>query len=138
MAEGARSDVRISVFSRDFQDTHFDIKVINAQADSHLTRNPKEAMRQAESGKDRAYKERIQKVECGEFIPILFTSRGARSIKTSRALNALASKIAIKRSQEKQMVIKDLATDLSFLLLKMELACIRGSRRRKTASMAGE
>lgn len=138
LADGARSDVRIMGFSRDFQDTHFDIKVINAQADTHLTHNPKEAMLKAEEGKDRAYKERIQKVENGEFMPILFTSRGARSIKTSRAMTKLANKIAAKRNQEKQMVIKGMSTDLSFLFLKIELACIRGNRRRRTANVANE
>ena len=134
LTEGARSDVRIMSFSRDFQDTHLDIKVINAQAETHLANNPKEAMCKAEEGKERAYKERIERVENGEFIPILFTSRGARSRKTSRAI----TKIAAKRGQEKGMVANGITTELSFLFLKMELACIRGNRRRRATNIASE
>ena len=37
----ARSDVRVMGFTRDFQNTHFDVKVINAQADSHVKHNPR-------------------------------------------------------------------------------------------------
>ena len=46
-----------------------------------------------------------QKVENDVFIPILFTSRGARSIKTSRVINKIENKIIIKQSQERQVVI---------------------------------
>jgi hypothetical protein len=138
LTEGARSDVRIMSFSRDFQNTHLDIKVINAQAETHLTNNPKEAMCKAEEGKERAYKERIERVENGEFIPILFTSRGARSRKMSRAITKIATKIAAKRDQEKGMVANGITTELSFLFLKMELACIRGNRRRRATNIASE
>ena len=80
-------------------------------------------------GKERAYKERIEKVEGAEFIPMIFTSRGAKSRKTSRALSKIVTKLAAKRSQEKAVVAKSLSTDLSFIFLRMELACIRGHRK---------
>ena len=74
----AKTDVRVMGFTRDFQNTHFDVKVINAQADSHVKHNPRKALADAEDGKDRAYKERIEKVEGATFIPMIFTSRGAK------------------------------------------------------------
>ena len=49
----ARSDVRVMGFTRDFQNTHFDVKVINAQADSHVKHNPRKALVDAEEGKER-------------------------------------------------------------------------------------
>ena len=133
VAEGARSDVRVMGFTRDFQNTHFDVKIINTQADTHLQDNPRQAITKAEAGKDRAYKERIEKVENATFIPLVFTSKGAKSRKTSRALSKIVTKIAVKRSQEKATVAKALSTDLSFIFLKMELACIRGHRKSRAS-----
>ena len=43
----ARSDVRVMGFTRDFPNTHFDIKYINAQADSHAEHNPRKALTKA-------------------------------------------------------------------------------------------
>ena len=128
--EKARSDVRVTGFTRDFQNTHVDIKVINAQADSHAKHNPRKALTKAEEGKDRAYKERIEKVEGATFIPMIFTSRGAKTKKTSKALAKIVAKIATKRGRENSVVAKSISTDLSFILLKMELACIRGHRQK--------
>ena len=62
VAIGARTDLRIMGFTRDFANTHFDVKIINAQAEAHVKANPKQAMIKAEEGKEQAYKERIEKV----------------------------------------------------------------------------
>ena len=40
LTDGAICYVRILGLSLDFQNTHLDIKVINVQAETHLTRNP--------------------------------------------------------------------------------------------------
>ena len=96
----ARSDVRVMGFTRDFQNTHFDIKVINAQADSHVKHNPRKALADAEDGKERAYGERNEKVEGATFIPMIFTSRGAKTKRTSKALAKIVAKIATKRGRE--------------------------------------
>ena len=48
LTEGARSDVRVMGFTRDFVNTHFDVKIINAQAETHAKTNPKQAMTKAE------------------------------------------------------------------------------------------
>ena len=63
-------------------------------------------MLKAEEGKERVYKQRIERVENASFIPILFTSKGAKSKKTARALSKIVAKIASKRNQEKGMVSK--------------------------------
>ena len=74
-------------------------------------------MKKAEEGKERSYKERLQKVENASFIPIIFTSKGARSRKTAKALTKIANQIALKRKEDKQVVASRMATELSFLFL---------------------
>ena len=106
--------------------------MINAQAESHANHNPRIALIKAEEGKDRAYKERIEKVEGATFIPMIFTSRGAKTKRTSKALTKIVAKIATKRGRENSVVAKTISTDLSFILLKMELACIRSHRQKRT------
>ena len=138
IAIGARTDLRIMGFTRDFVNTHFDVKVINAQAEAHVKASPKQAMTKAEEGKERAYKERVEKVEGAEFVPMIFSSRGAKSRKTSRVISKIATKLAAKRSHEKAAVAKALATELSFIFLRMELACIRGNRKTRTQNNSGE
>ena len=123
---------------RDFVNTHFDVKIINAQADTHMKSNPKQAMTKAEEGKERAYKERIEKVEGAEFVPMIFSSRGAKSRKTARVISKIVTKLAAKRSQEKAAVANALATELFIMLLRMELACIRGNRKTKARNNIGE
>ena len=54
VAEGARSDVRVMGFSGDFQNTYFDVKVINAQADKHIQTNPRQAPTKGEEEKEKA------------------------------------------------------------------------------------
>ena len=105
---------------------------MNAQANSHAKHNPKKTLTDAEDGKDRAYKERIEKVEGATFIPMIFTSRGAKTKRTSKALAKIVAKITTKRGHENSVVAKSISTDLSFILLKMELACIRGHRQKRT------
>ena len=51
-AEEARTNTRINGYERPFNDTYFDIKVINTQADTHKQIGPGEAMKKAEDGKD--------------------------------------------------------------------------------------
>ena len=131
ITEGARSDVRIMNFGRPFQNTHFDVKVINAQARTHLDQTPEEALVNSEHNKNRAYKKRVEKVENAAFIPLIFTSRGARSKATGKS--NIVNKIAAKRKEEKSEVSKGLLTELSFIFVKMELACITGHRKPRTA-----
>ena len=127
--EHARTDIRIKSFLRDFQDTHFDIQVINTQADSHLQHTPMEAMKKAEDNKNRLYKERLQMVENATFIPMIFTTKGARARATSRALNRIATRCAAKNKEDQKDASKRISTELSFLFLKIELACVRGRRQ---------
>ena len=132
VAMEARTDIRINGFERTYMDTHMDVKIINAQADSHVNLHPSEALRKAESGKDKLYKDRLQKVESASFVPMIFTCKGARTAKTTKALSKMITMIAAKRREDKQVVANRVYTDISFLFLKAELACVRGRRKTRT------
>ena len=132
VAMEARTDIRINGFERTYMDTHMDVKIINVQAECHGNLHPSESLKKAESGKDKLYKDRLQKVENATFVPMIFTCKGARTAKTAKALYKLISMIAAKRGEEKQVVAKRIYTDISFLFLKAELACVRGRRKTRT------
>ena len=104
------------------------------QAQSHAKYNPRTVLTKAEKGKDRTYKERIEKVEGATFIPMIFTSEVAKSRKTPKALAKILAKLATKRCQENSAVAKSGSTDLSFIFLKMELACIRGHSKARASN----
>ena len=126
--DGARSDIRIMGFQREFQNTHLDVKVINLQAQCHVENNPNTALARAEEQKERAYKERIERVENGSFVRMIFSTRGAKSNKTTKALARIAKGIAYKNRQEVSVIARNIGIELSFILLRMELACLRGYR----------
>ena len=68
-------------------------------------------------------------VENATFIPMIFTTKGARARATSRALNRITTKRAAKNKEGQKDASKRIATELSFLFLKIELACVRGRRK---------
>ena len=71
-------------------------------------------------------------MENATFVPMIFTCKGARTARTAKALYKLISMIAAKRGEEKQVVANRIYTDISFLFLKAELACVRGRRKTRT------
>ena len=79
----------------------------------------------------------MEKVENASFIPIIFRSEGAKSKKTTRAISKIATKTAMKWNEYKGVFTKRISTDISFLFLKMELACIRRHRKSKAETNNG-
>ena len=128
----SRSDIRINGFNREFQNSFLDVKVINIQAKSHEKHSVAKALEQAEDEKDQKYKTRIEDVENGTFYPVVFTTKGKRSRKCSMVIRKLVSKIAIKRKQPTYLISQAISTDISFLLLRSEIACVRGNRKPRT------
>ena len=88
-------------------------------------------MKKGEDNKDRMYQDRIEKVEGGTFTPLIFTTKGARSYKTAKTITKLAAKITSKRKEKMSDTVKKLSQELSFVFLKSELACIRGTRKKR-------
>ena len=128
--EGARADIRINGYLRDYQNTYFDIQVINAQAPIHQKDTPKQALKNAHNNKELLYKERIESIEGGTFIPLIFTTKGARTLQTAKPISSLAARTAAKRKISTSQVMRGWSQELSFIFLKSELACVRGIRRK--------
>ena len=97
-----------------FQNNYRDIRGINVQDESHKSHTVKGEIQKAEDGKGRSYKERVEKVENAAFVPLIFTSKGAKSKKTARAISKIAIKLATKRKEDKGGVVKRISTDISF------------------------
>ena len=114
---------------RPFQNAYFDVQVINSQSKCHENITPKEAMKRAAENKERVYKERIENIEGGAFIPLIFTTKGARSYKTAKTISKIGARIANKRKESTSETIKKISQELSYAFLRSELACIRGSRK---------
>ena len=51
--EGARADIRIKGYLGSFQNTYFDVQIINAQSQCYEKTTPKQAMKKAEEKKER-------------------------------------------------------------------------------------
>ena len=98
------------------------------QAKPHEKHPVAKALEQAEDENDKKYKQRIEEVENGTFYPVIFTTKGNRSRKCSVVVRKLVSKIAIKRNQPNYQISQAISTDISFILLRSEIACIRGNR----------
>ena len=81
------------------------------------------------------YKECLLKVEKASFIPMIFSCKCARAAKTTKALFKMIPTIAAKRREDKHVVANRVNTELSFLFLRAELACIRGRRKARAQQL---
>ena len=133
-SDGARADVRINGYTGQYQNTFFDVQVINVQALSHQNDTPKAAMKKAEEKKEKMYKERIESIDGGTFIPLIFTAKGARTFKTAKTISSQARRSADKRKININDTMKSWSQEMSFFFLKAQLACVRGSRKRAHAN----
>ena len=68
---------------------------------------------------------------------MIFTSKG-KTRTSSRAITKVVFKIEAKRAQEKSIVAKTISTDLSYLFLNTEIACIRGHRKSRATNNEGQ
>ena len=126
----ARSDIRIKGYLQEYHNTFFDVKVIHLQSSAHVLQKPIEALKKCEQQKEAKYKERINKIENGSFIPVVFSSSGGRAPQANMLLSKLITKIATKRKEPRQEVAARIATQLSFLFLKHSILCLKGQRPR--------
>ena len=135
LTEGARSDIRIRGMHREFQNTFIDVKVTNVCADTYAHQSPNETLKKSEETKERKYKDRIQKVENGIFIPAIFSCNGARAPQTKILLAKIITKISLKKKEPRYIIANRMATQLSFMFVKQSLICLRGNRNPLNAEL---
>ena len=131
----AKPDIRARGFWRAGQQAFFDVKVINPNSVSYSKVSMKKLLERAENKKKRAYNDRIRNVEQGTFTPLIFSITGGMGVEAERYHKLLCSKIAYKSRQNYSDVIKFVRCKLSFVLKKLSLLCIRGSRKVNTRNV---
>jgi len=126
--EQAHPDIRARGFFRAGQQAFFDVKVTNPNSESYLNIPTKKVYERAEQQKKSSYNERILHVEHGSFTPLIFSVTGGMGVQAKTFAKILCDKIAYKKRQEYSDVMSMFRCKLSFLIQKMVLLCIRGSR----------
>ena len=128
------NDARLDVAARGFWQEHelafFDVRVFNPFAKSYLNQNQslEAVFRNQENTKKKCYNQRVIQVEHGTFTPIVTSSLGGLGRETSAFVSRLIEKLVNKNGMEKSAVANYVRAKLSFLLIRSQVACIRGSR----------
>ena len=86
---------------------------------------------QHEREKRRKYNDRILNVDHGTFTPLIYSITGGMGPEALYYHKLLATKLATKNGDRFENVLNFIRCKLSFLILKMALLCIRGSRSQK-------
>ena len=124
----ARPDIRARGFYRDGQNAFFDIKVMNPNAASYRDTPTKKVYERAEQAKRACYNERILNVELGTFCPLIFSVTGGSGLETKTFMKILCNRIASKSAQEYSCVMNFMKCKIAFLIRRLVLLCVRGSR----------
>ena len=127
----ARVDIRSRGFWRRGQNSYFDVRVTNAEADSQSHQTLENVLKKHEREKKRSYNNRIMNIECGSFTPLIFTVRGSMGPECEIYHKFLASKIAEKTGENYSKVMSYIRCKLSFIIIRSALLCLRGSRSTK-------
>ena len=128
--DNARVDIRARGFWRGgrFDCTFFDVRVFNPFAQSNRNSSLDSVYRRHERQKQRQYEERVVNVEHASFTPLVFSSSAGASRLTTKFLQHLASRLALKREEPYSAVMACLRTQLNFSLLRSAILCLRGCR----------
>ena len=124
----AKPDIRARGFWRAGQHAYFDVKVINPNSESYLSTETQKIYVRAENEKKRKYNRRILDVECGTFTPLIFSVYGGAGPEAQSFIKLLCNKISYKTKQNYNDVMKYFRVKLSYLIRRLVLLCIRGSR----------
>ena len=133
-ADGCHPDIRARGFWRRGQNAFFDVKLSNINADSYKHLPPQKVYERLERDKRRKYNDRVLNIELGTFTALIFSLTGGMGFESSVYHKTLANKIAIKTGDKYCNIINYIRCRLSFLIQKMALLCLRGSRSLKPGS----
>ena len=126
--DNAHPDIRARGFYRPGQNSYFDIKFLNPNSESYLSSSTEKVYERAETQKRRLYNERILNVEHGSFCPLVYSVTGGSGPEARTFFRLLCEKIAYKTQQNYSDVVNFLRCKLSFVIRKLVLLCIRGTR----------
>ena len=104
--------------------------MLNSDSYKHLP--PHKVYEKHEREKRRKYNDRIMNVEHGTFTALIYSINGGMGGESLLFHKALANKIAMKTGDKYCNIINFIICKLSFLMQKLALLCLRGSRSLKT------
>ena len=102
--------------------------MLSPNSDSFAALATKKVYEQAERKKRALYNERILEVEHGTFAPLIFSVTGGAGPETKVFINILCDKITCKNNQSYPCAVNFIKCKLAFLIRKLVLLCVRGTR----------
>ena len=130
----ARLDISVRRFwSSTPQKAFFDVRVFYPHSPSYRGLTLDQLFKRHEDEKKREYLERVLEVEHGTFTPLVFSSTGGASKESARVLKMLAEKLSDKTGTDYSKTIQFLRVNISFILLRSALTCLRGTRNWRRA-----
>ena len=130
-SDEARLDFTARGFWQRGEMAFFDVRVFNPFAKTHLNTKLETAFEKNETSKKNEYNERVIKVEHGSFTPVVLSAYGGVGRETSRFISSLITKISEKHDLQQSTVANYIRTKISFDLIRSQVMCIRGSRKRR-------
>ena len=109
----------------------FDVRVFSPFAKTHLNTKLETAFEKNETSKKNEYNERVIKVEHGSFTPVVLSAYGGVGRETGRFISSMITKISEKHDLQQSTVANYIRTKISFELIRSQVMCIRGSRKRR-------
>ena len=132
----ARLDFTGRGFWQEYEMAFFDVKVFSPFAKSHNKSSSLESVfTKIEEEKKTKYNSRVTSIEHGSFTPVVMSSFGGFGRETSRFISKLVEKTAEKQGSEQSAVANYIRSKVSFELIPSQIACIRGSRKRRNMNI---
>ena len=128
VSDEARADLRARGFWRPGQNGFFDLCITNAEAESQNEKTVAAVLRSKETMKKGKYNTRIMEVDQGTFTPLVLTVKGVMGHECEKFHKALAEKIARKKGERYEDIMRYIRIKISFLITKAALLCLRGTR----------
>ncbi len=138
VSDEARSDCRARGYWRAAQNSFFDFCVTNAEAISQRDRTVAAVLRSKEQDKKRAYNTRIMEVDQGTFTPLILTTKGVMGHECDKFFKSLAEKLAKKKGERYEDIMRYIRVKISFLVLKAALLCLRGTRVKSNSMVSDD
>ena len=82
-----------------------------------------------EKQKKAAYNQQVIDIEHGSFTPVVLSAYGGFGRETERFISMLIVKVSEKRDIPVSVIANYIRVKLSFILVRSQVICIRGSRK---------
>ncbi|PFX23725.1 hypothetical protein AWC38_SpisGene11699 [Stylophora pistillata] len=123
----ARLDIKAGGFWSRGVTAFFDARVTHVNSKCYQNKTTSEVFKEQEDEKKRKYQQRVLDLEMGSFTPLVFGTNGGMGNECQHFLKHPTDKKAQKDTELYNTIIAWLRTQISFELLRLVHACVRGS-----------